>query len=274
MSKSYFFISGLPRSGSTLLCNIFCQHPDFYASATSGVLDIMFGVRNSWDNQIEHQSNPNKLALDDAKKNVLKGILTNYYDVLAPDAKVVFDKSRGWTNYIEMIDTVLDQDIKVIVPVRDPRDVLASFENLYRKTSKKPAQFGGEAENYFAFQTIEGRCKTWASGDQAFGLAYNRVKDAFDRGHKDKMLFVDFKELTQHKQTTMDRIHNFLGLDNFTYDFNNVEQVTVEDDSIHGIADLHTIRPKVEYPGPRWPDFIPDRVADAYKDLDFWRDFV
>lgn len=37
-AKKYYFISGLPRSGSTLLANILAQNPRFHATATSGIL--------------------------------------------------------------------------------------------------------------------------------------------------------------------------------------------------------------------------------------------
>jgi sulfotransferase len=35
--KSYYFISGLPRSGSTLLSGILKQNPEFYADIASPV---------------------------------------------------------------------------------------------------------------------------------------------------------------------------------------------------------------------------------------------
>ena len=38
--KSYYFISGLPRSGSTLLSGILKQNPDFYADIASPVQGI------------------------------------------------------------------------------------------------------------------------------------------------------------------------------------------------------------------------------------------
>ncbi|MEX0598954.1 MAG: sulfotransferase [Candidatus Paceibacterota bacterium] len=51
--KRFFFISGLPRSGSTLLCNILAQNDELFVSkATSGCHDILFNVRNQWDKLI------------------------------------------------------------------------------------------------------------------------------------------------------------------------------------------------------------------------------
>lgn len=46
-NKEIFFISGLPKSGSTLLCNILSQNPEFFVSkATSGCIEILFLIRN------------------------------------------------------------------------------------------------------------------------------------------------------------------------------------------------------------------------------------
>ena len=44
------FIAGLPRSGSTLLCNILMQNERLHCSATSGLLDLLIPIRNGWDN--------------------------------------------------------------------------------------------------------------------------------------------------------------------------------------------------------------------------------
>lgn len=78
MNKTYYFISGLPRSGSTLLCNILAQNPRFYVSATSGILDVMFGVRNQWDKLIEFRAMASEQS-EVAKVRVLRGILESYY---------------------------------------------------------------------------------------------------------------------------------------------------------------------------------------------------
>jgi len=44
--KSYYFISGLPRSGSTLLSGILKQNPDFYADISSPVQGIVTNTIN------------------------------------------------------------------------------------------------------------------------------------------------------------------------------------------------------------------------------------
>jgi len=39
--KTLFFLSGLPRSGSTLLGSLLNQHPEIYATPTSPLADLL-----------------------------------------------------------------------------------------------------------------------------------------------------------------------------------------------------------------------------------------
>lgn len=266
LDKTIHLVSGLPRSGSTLLCNILAQNPRFHATATSGILDVMFGVRNQWDTLIEFQAAVDKDANQAAKLRVLCAILDSYYaDVNRP---AIFDKSRSWLAHLELAEAVLGRKAKVLVPVRDVRDVLASFEKLWRKTAAT-RQIAQESKHYFDFQTVEGRCRIWALGEQPVGLAYNRIKDALQRGFRDRMHFVRFEELTQSPEQTVRQAYEFLGEEYFPHDFEHVEQVTQEDDHVHGFPGLHEIRSKVEPVPPQWPQVL-GKAADLYANLSLW----
>lgn len=261
--KTFYFISGLPRSGSTLLANILAQNPRFHTTGTSGIMDIMFSVRNNWDQLVEFKASPN----DAAKLRVLRGILYSYYSDI--DRPVVFDKCRGWLSLLEMAEAVLGYRVKVLVPVRDLRDVLASFEKIWRKVSESK-QIAQERNNYSKFQTIQGRCDVWLSPEQPVGLAYNRLSDALVRGFGSRMFLVDFDDLTTEPEKTMNSIYDFLGEKKFKHDFENVEQVTWENDLVHGIDGLHEIRSKVEPVKSQWPVVL-GQWADDFKKLNFWK---
>lgn len=260
--KTIHFVSGLPRAGSTLLCNILAQNPRFHATATSGIMDVAFGVRNSWDKHVEFQANPD----DEAKLRVLRAILFSYYETV--QQPVVFDKCRGWNSLLEMAELLLGRPAKMLVPVRDVRDVLASFERLHRKQAALH-QPPHEAQNYFQFQTAEGRVQHWLNGDQQVGLAYNRIKDALRRGFGDRMYLVEFEKLTSEPEKEMERVYKFLGEEPFEHDFKHVEQVTWEDDAVHGYKDLHTIRKEVKPIEPRWPKVLGEFAKDFGK-MNFW----
>lgn len=265
MNKTYHFIAGLPRSGSTLLANILAQNPRFHTTGTSGIMDVMFGVRNQWHNLVEFKAAPNDAAL----LRVLRGILDSYYaDVEKP---VIFDKCRGWLSLIEMAEAVLGRRVKILVPVRDIRDVLASFEKLWRSNAKT-TQVGQESANYFKFQTVEGRTDVWMQVDQPVGLAYSRIRDAISRGYLDRLYFVEFERLTKDPKKEMQKIYQFLDEKSFEHNFDDVKQVTWEDDSVHGFKGLHDIRSKVEPIEPQWPKVLGSFAAGLDK-LNFWKEF-
>jgi sulfotransferase len=260
------FISGLPRSGSTLLANLLAQNPRFHSTATSGILEILFLVRNGWDKVLEFRAAVDRAENEAEKVRVLRGILQAYHGERG--RPVVFDKSRSWLAHLELAEKLLGRPAKVLVPVRDVREVLASFERLWRSSSAT-GQVAQEANNYAEFQTVEGRCDVWMRRDQPVGLALNRIKDALHRGFADRMHFVRFEQLTQNPGPTLRAIYDFLGEPWFEHDFNNVAQVTAEDDRVFGFPDLHTIRSKVEPVPIRWPEVL-GQAGQRHADLEVW----
>ncbi len=264
--KSFYFISGLPRSGSTLLCNILAQNEKFYVSkSTSGLHDVLFGVRNQWDNLIEHKAGG--INHEDLKR-VLKSIINSYHFT---DKNLIIDKGRGWLSIIEMIEFIFGHTPKIIVPVRNINEILSSFEKLWRDTTAYH-QWGLEENNYFKSQTTEGRCEIWASFDHPVGLAYNRVKDVILKGYKDKLLFVEFDDLTSHPHKILKDIYDYLELPYFNHDFNNIQQYTQEDDEgIHKIPNLHTIRPIVKPVPFKSNKILGPILTEKYSNLEIWR---
>lgn len=263
--KQFFFISGLPRSGSTLLCNILAQNPEVHVSkATSGLHDVLFNIRNQWDRLIEHQAEGTDY---ERLRRVLRGVFENYHDT---EKSVIIDKGRGWLSLIEMAEFALGCEIKILSPVRDVAEILASFENLWRKTTGK-SQWSFESNDYMLSQTVAGRCEIWSRRDQPVGLAYNRVNDAISRGHAGKIKFIEFDDLTSSPSSVMAGIYKFLDMDYFSHDFSNIAQYTREDDeNVHRIEGLHSIRPKVA-PVPKSARAVLGSVAEKYRNLETWR---
>jgi sulfotransferase len=255
------FISGLCRSGSTLLCNILAQNPRFSTTQTSGCLDVLFSIRNNWHQLLEHRASP----CDGKLKLVLKAAFAAYHsDANRP---VVFDKSRGWLAYLGLAESILDRKVKVLVPVRPVVDILTSFEKLYRETSKI-RQPPGEADNYFQFQTVAGRCEYWMRPDQPVGLSLARLNDAIKSGFGDRMHFVPFDKLTTDPEATMKDIYNFLGDEHFSHNFEHVEQVTSENDEVHGFVDLHKIRNRVLPVKSQALEILGSDVVNRYSNKD------
>ena len=238
-------LGGLPRSGSTLLANLLAQNPRIHSTSTSGCMDVMFGVRAQWNNLIEHQASP---PPEDTIKRVFRAILESYH--ADKEEPVVIDKCRGWVNMVETAEFALDRKIKILVPVRDVRDVLSSFEKLWRN-NRHASYVLGEGDNYMQFQSQEGRLNWWMRQDQTTGLACQRIIDAKNRGFEDRMYFVDYDDLTHDPLETMRGIYEFLEEEMYMHDFDKIEQVTKENDEVHGVPGLHTIQNEMKPSTPQ-----------------------
>ena len=81
---------------------------------------------------------------------------------------------------------------------------------------------------------------------------------------------MDYDQLTQFPQKTLDLIYQFLDLPVFDHDFNQVEYEESEFDQTLGIKGLHSVKKKVEFK-PRRSILPPDLFA-KYQDMDFWQD--
>ena len=259
--KTIYFLAGLPRSGSTLLANILLQHPRLHVTPTSGILDMLVQVRNHWDRNDAIQAMDRKTS-EQVKKQVLHAMAQAYFGHV--DKPVCIDKNRYWAEFLEMAAVLVEgrEKVRVLVTVRDMRDVLASFETLYRKT----AALGMpplEAQNELKCKTALGRVELFIDEAQPVGRAYNAIRDAVTRGWVSNMHFVEYNQLTREPAKTLAGIYRFLGEESCEHDFENVEQRTVEDDFVYGFKDLHVIRPQVRPQEPQWTKVFDDAVFQS-----------
>lgn len=274
-SKTIHFLAGLPRSGSTLLANILAQNPKIHVTPTSGICDMLVQVRNGWDRNDAFQA-MERAESERVKGDVLRAMLQAYFGRV--ERPICIDKNRYWAEFLEMgAELIGGRDrVKVLVTVRDLRDVVASFEKLYRKTSAL-GQVSQEASMALKFKTALGRAEVFVDDAQPVGRAYNAIRDAVTRGWYDRMHFIDFEDLTRRPQETMQGIYRFLDVAPHTHEFDNVEQVTFEDDFVYGFKDLHVIRAKVEPQPPAWPKVYDDAVfqSPTWKTIEdvaqFWK---
>ena len=186
-AKTIYFIAGLPRSGSTLLTNILAQNPACYTTPTSGIIDMLVNVRNHWDQNQAFKAMDRDLS-EQIKQQVMQDMLQSYF--AHASQPICIDKNRFWCEFLEMAGALVGgrDKVKVIITVRDLRDVLASFEQLYRKTSGL-GQLPQENSMAMKFKTARGRMEVFADDSQPVGRAYTAIRDAITRGWLEKYAF-------------------------------------------------------------------------------------
>jgi sulfotransferase len=238
--KKIFFQSSLPRSGSTLLQNVMGQNPDFYVTPTSGVLELVYASRANYSNSPEFKAQDQNL-MQEGFRSFCHGGVTSFFNAIT-DKPYVMDKSRGWGIHYGFLNFFYP-DPKIVCMIRDPRAIFASMEKNFRKNQDK--DIGIVDHSQMKGTTTEKRIDLWVSSPPV-GLAMERLYQIIKEGIDKKMLFVKFEDFTKNPGKEMERIYDYLEVPNFEHDFDNVEQLTEEDDSVYGIYGDHTIRKKIE----------------------------
>lgn len=242
MVEKVFFQSSFPRAGSTLFQNIISQNPDFYVTPTSGILELWYAARSNYTNSPEFKAQDAELMKKGFAGFCREGMF-GYFNAIT-DRKFVMDKSRGHGFYRDFIDTFYP-DPKIIVLVRDIRDVVCSYEKIFRKTQHlhDPMRDDSKARA----TTVPKRVDEWMHPTNTIGRAVERLSDIIRQGNDTKMLFIKYEDLAMYPEAQMQKVYAYLGVPYFEHDFDNIPQTTEEDDTVYGLGDgLHTIRPKLE----------------------------
>jgi sulfotransferase len=238
--EKIFFQSSLPRAGSTLLQNILGQNPDFYTTPTSGLLELLYRSRNGFTDSPEFKAQ-NETIMKNAFTGYCRGALEGYFKHLT-DKKYVVDKSRGWGVNYDFLN-MFYPDPKIVCMLRDPRDVFASMEKNYRKNPH--INTGIVINQELKGTTVEKRIDHFVASPPV-GLSFDWLKDIISQGIHKKMLFIKYEELTKNPQAEMNKIYDFYEVERYEHDFSNIQQVTHEDDRVHGVFGDHKIRQEVK----------------------------
>src|SRR5277367_4492483 len=241
MPPKIFYQSSMPRAGSTLLQNILAQNPDFYVTPTSGLLELVFGARLNYTNSAEFKAQDDVLM----KKAFLafsRAGMEAYFKSLT-GKPYVLDKSRGWGVHFDLLSLIFDEEPKIICMVRDLRQILASMEKKFRQNPDKHRPIENHS-NLSGTTTLKRAVMNLQT--PPVGLALDRLIEIHQRGWNRKILFLRYEDLTAHPKQTLQKIYAYLVVSGFSHNFNEVAQVTQEDDQAYGVPGLHMIRPKVE----------------------------
>ncbi|BBY57923.1 sulfotransferase family protein [Mycolicibacterium sarraceniae] len=259
MRNGIHFISGLPRSGSTLLAGILRQNPRFHAGMTSPVGSMYMGLEQSMSRR-----NETAVFIDpQQRREVLSGLFTNYYGDIQ-SSKVVFDTNRLWCAKLPAL-TQLFPDAKTICCVRDVNWIMDSIERLVRRNAFEPSgMFGFESGG-----TVFSRISAAASSDGLVGYALDALKDGFFGEQAPSMILVEYEALVSNPGRALKMIYDFVGEPWLAHDFDNVEYAADEFDLALGAPGLHTIRRKVEFIGRQ--TVLPPQLFHRFDDDMFWR---
>jgi sulfotransferase len=240
------------------------QNPEIYSTPTSGVIEFLLTARTLYTTGDAFKAqDPNEMQK--AFQGFCKEGLYGYFNSLT-DRPYAIDKSRAWLgNY--RFSNFIEPDPKIIVMVRDLRGIFASMEKNYRKNPHKDPQIvnGAQLKNMNTNTRLD-----HFSVSPPVGPALEWLYDSIQQGYDKNVLFIRFEDFTRNPEAEMKRVYNYLELPYFQHDFNNVEQLTYENDVIHGIFGDHQIKSKIEPLVEDYVDILGYHNCDKIKQHYAW----
>nr|BDD46212.1 hypothetical protein 44 [bacterium] len=251
-------VGGLARSGSTLLMNLLGQNPAHHVTPSSGLSTHLLNESMSWKQNVWFRAEGMEIIMP-RLLNSMRHQVYGYYQEEFDKGMVVFEKNRLWTKTPLLYEKIFGEPFKMVVCVRDVREMLASMEKQWRNNPDTEMFFGPRPPPQV--DTIQGRAMVWLSPKGVLGGPIGWLRNAYQIGYGPKLFVVPFIRFTMKPKKVMRELHEFFDLPPFSYDPDNVEQITKEDDTYHG-APLHQIRTCIEPIEPSWPHILPPQVAD------------
>ncbi len=248
--ENFNVLAGLPRSGSTLLANILAQHPGVHVSGTSTLGSVVGSVSAILSNNPEVLS---ELAANPGMygryASALRGLVEGWYS--EQEVKTIVDKGRAWPPNWALLKDIYPSS-KMICSVRDPRDVIASIERQHRAT--------GLFQSPVA-PALKDSAESLMTQDGMVGGSIKFVEDMIYR-KAEGVLFVRYESFVLDPQSNMKRISDFLELDDFKYDFENVESRGGDTDTVWRGKYPHEGSGPVKPSSSSWVDVMNQDLAD------------
>ncbi|MQY42493.1 sulfotransferase [Epibacterium sp. SM1969] len=257
------FISGLPRSGSTLLSSLLRQNPRMHAGMTSPVSHLVNAVLR--ETSMRHEDAV--FIDDDIRKALVRGVFDVYYKDVAP-GDVVFDTSRGWTTKMAVLSELYPA-FRMICCVRNPAWIIDSIETI---TQKHPFELSG----IFSFEpggTIYSRSEALAGPKGMMGYALNALREGIYSKHKSRIMLVRYESLVRDTRAVLEQIYDFIDEPYFEgHDPTNIPPSydMMEFDRRLGTPGLHDVGDRVVHI-PRKTILPPDLFA-RFEEAAFWEE--
>jgi hypothetical protein len=251
MKKQIHFMSGVPRSGSTVLAAILNQNKQTHVSTTSGVVFALDALANVWHSQ-------GLLGENDKERTKLSRTMGAVFDTFYEDVEepVIIDKGRGWPipTILSAMTQVLGEKPKIVATVRSIPDCMASFVRV-----AKP----DDLDEFIYSEVLSTHLKA----------AYISLQTGYEFA-PECFCIVEYEDLVADPKAQLDRIHEFLDLPDFDYDFTAIDGTSVQEDDeeLHHYAGMHDIQPVLAKQHNEDPKDVLKHHYTTFCQPEFWLD--
>jgi sulfotransferase len=242
MKRRFAFLSGLPRSGSTVLSSLLSQHPLFHTTRTSIVRDL---ARHIYTYRLGESPFFDTKDPSSEAWGAMRGLLEGVYSQVKEE-KIVLEKDREWPSDIQWLSQIIAEKPRIIATIRPIPEIVSSFILLSRqigannKIDEEVLSLGKELNDMNRANIIWEKYifSSWA----AFKAGYEYDPSCF--------FLVMYDDLVENPQKVIDGICAFLQVQPYIVKTEELRNPDPENDSIYGLPGLHNIRSKLSKISP------------------------
>jgi sulfotransferase len=244
MIPNFIGVTGLPRAGSTLLCQLLAQHPEIHCEGHSSPLcNTLLGIRRMVSDdtfylaQLDNTFESSYAHLASAMQGFLRGWNHNC------GKKAVVDKNRAWLHAIELL-LHIEPEARLIISLRELGQIYGSIESQHQRTIL--IDFIDHLADFDRF----GRADMLFAKDKAIGaplISLHAVPD-LPKKVQERLYFVRFEDLVDKPAACMSHIYAWLGLSAFEIDPAKLEILIPESDSHYHMKYTHKQSPRIVRP--------------------------
>lgn len=261
--KQLICVSGLPRAGSTLLCQLLAHHPDIYCPGHSSPLcQTLIGLRhNLSDNDfLRAQLDVNFDLTYQRLSNAFRGFMQGWFTE-APNSWVV-DKNRGWLHHLELLHHLIP-NFRILVCVRELGQVYGSVESQHQKTILL------DFPDHIANLSRYSRADRLLGDEGVIGSPLRSLESLQDIEPElqQHLYYVVFEHLMLEPVAAMQGIFQWLGLPPIQIDTQNLQVRPHESDSYYRYKYRHVNHSQIHPPKHHQ---IPTRIQQQIQQKFSW----
>lgn len=269
MHKKFYFLGGLPRSGNTLLSALLNQHPEVYVSPLSPLSTMLWTVENMFGYENIQRNQENVFRFHSFQSNMAENF---YSDINKP---IIIDREKDWgfPLNIEIAKRYINEDIKIIVTVRDIAEIMAS---LYQLAGDRYLDDARRSDLDSMFNYLDNKeifCEHLMRPDSNLKRSMMALSSCMLPQFKDMFHIVEYEDLVGNTQDTLDQIYDFIGVDRFSNDLGNILKVEEDRDELVGWPkNTHDVSKQISKSHTNAIDVFGQKIASKYSDMEFWRE--
>jgi|688.fasta_scaffold421022_2 sulfotransferase len=268
MTKQFYHLAGLPRSGNTLLSAVLNQNPDIYSSPLSPISDILYDtykIMYTSENSLRNVENQIRIS------SLMKDIIHSFYKDV--DKPIIFDREKAWGTPVNLkiIKEFINPKPKIIFTVRDIPEIIASLIALDLPKVNQEYQ----ASNFYslAYQNYDDGLADFImrpGGDLDKTLL--SLASAFVKENEGIFHLIEYKDFLNDPKKTMNGIYNFLELEPYEHNFKNIRKIEIDlDEEIGYSSTLHSIKRTISPSPTKAENILSPYIYKKYSGMEFWR---